>query len=347
MHSLTEQHREVVGGVDTHKDVHVAAVVDTAGRVLGSEAFATTAAGHRALLRWMRRHGTVVRVGVEGTGSWGAGLTRALTEAGVTVVEVDRPNRQLRRRRGKSDPIDAEVAARAALVGDATTTPKTHDGYVEMIRVLRIARRSAVKSRTQAANQLHALVVNAPDELRTELRALTVAALVARTSRMRVGPVTSPTTATKLALRELGRCHQQLSAEITLLDAHLDELVAEGAPELVAKTGVGTDTAGALLVAAGDNPDRLANEASFAALCGAAPVDASSGKQKRHRLNRGGDRTANQALWRITLVRMTCDPATKTYVARRQAEGKTKREIIRCLKCYIAREIYHALLLTV
>jgi transposase len=346
VHSLTETAREVVGGVDTHKDVHVAAVVDTAGRILGTESFPTTAAGHRQLLRWMERHGTVLRVGVEGTGSWGAGLTRALTNAGVTVVEVDRPNRQLRRRRGKSDPVDAEAAARAALAGDATTTPKTHDGYVEMIRVLRVTRRSAVKARTQAANQLHALVVNAPDELRAQLRGLTLTALVAHAARFRVGSVTSPTVATKLALRELARRHQQLTAEVDGLEEHLEELVSEAAPALVAKTGVGIDTAGALLVAAGDNPGRLTNEASFAALCGVAPVDASSGKQQRHRLNRGGDRTANQALWRITLVRMRCDPTTKTYVARRQAEGKTKREIIRCLKRYIAREIYNALPLT-
>jgi transposase len=346
MHSLTEHDREVVGGVDTHKDVHVAAVIDTTGRIVGTESFPTTAAGHRGLLRWMRRHGDVTRVGVEGTGSWGASLTRALTAAGVTVVEVDRPNRQLRRRRGKSDPVDAEAAARAALAGDATTTPKTHDGYVEMIRVLRVARRSAMKARTQAANQLHALVVNAPDDLRTELRALTLTALVTRAARLRIGPITTPTAATKLALRELARRHRQLTVEINELDEHLDELVAEAAPDLIAKHGVGTDTAGALLVAAGDNPHRLANERSFAALCGASPIDASSGKQQRHRLNRGGDRHANQALWRIALVRMRNDPATKTYVARRRAEGKTSRETIRCLKRYIAREVYNALPLT-
>jgi transposase len=346
MHSLTDPTREVVGGVDTHKEVHVAAVVDTAGRILGTESFATTTTGHRALLRWMQRHGSITRVGVEGTGSWGAGLTRSLTAAGVKVVEVDRPNRQQRRRRGKSDPADAEAAARAALAGDATTTPKSHDGYVEMIRVLRLARRSAMKARTQAANQLHALVVNAPDELRTPLRNLTLAALIARTARSRIGPLTSTTAATKLALRELARRYQQLTAEIDLLDEYLGELVAEAAPELVAKRGVGTDTASALLIAAGDNPHRLANERSFAALCGAAPVDASSGKQRRHRLNRGGDRQANQALWRIALVRMNHDPATKAYVARRRAEGKTTRETIRCLKRYIAREIYQALPLT-
>lgn len=346
MNSLTEPARKVVGGVDTHKDVHVAAIVDDAGRILGTESFATTASGHRSLVRWLRRHGTVLRVGVEGTGSWGAGLARALAAADILVVEVDRPNRQRRRRRGKSDPADAEAAARAALAGDATTTPKTHDGNVEMIRVLRLARRSAMKARTQAINQLHALVVNGPDDLRAQLRGLNASALVERALRFRPGPIVTPTAATKLALHELARRHDQLTAEISRHDQHLDQLVAQTAPALIARIGVGTDTAGALLVAAGDNPHRLANERSFAALCGASPIDASSGKHQRHRLNRGGDRQANQALWRIAMVRMSCDPTTKTYIARRRTEGKTTREAIRCLKRYIAREIYQALPLT-
>jgi transposase len=333
----------VVGGIDTHKDVHVVAAIDTTGRILGTSSFPTTLAGHRALLRWLRRHGAVMRVGIEGTGCWGAGITRFLTDAEIPVVEVDRPNRQRRRRRGKSDPTDAEAAARAALARDATTIPKSRDGNVEMIRALRVARRSAIKARTQAANQLHALVVNAPDALRSQLRTLNTNQLVDRAANFRAGSMITPTAATKLALHELARRHRHLSNEINRLDRHLDQLVAQAAPELVAKLGVGTDTAGALLVAAGDNPDRLANERSFAALCGTAPLDASSGKQQRHRLNRGGDRQANQALWRIVMVRMSCDDNTKAYIARRRAEGKTTKEAIRCLKRYVAREIHQRL----
>ncbi|HEX5095428.1 MAG TPA: IS110 family transposase [Acidimicrobiia bacterium] len=346
MTSLTEPSLQVVGGVDTHKDVHVAAAIDTTGRMLGTVSFPTTSAGYRALLGWLRGHGTVVRVGIEGTGCWGAGITRFVTDAKIPVVEVDRPNRQRRRRHGKSDPTDAEAAARAALAHDATTIPKSRDGNVEMIRALRVARRSAIKARTQAANQLHALVVNAPDTLRAQLRTLNTNQLIEHAANFRAGSMTTPAAAIKLALHEIARRHRHLSGEIIRLDAHLDELVKATAPQLVARRGVGTDTAGALLVATGDNPHRLANERSFAALCGASPRDASSGKQQRHRLNRGGDRQANHALWRIVMVRMSCDPATKAYIARRRAEGKTTREAIRCLKRYVAREIYQALHLT-
>jgi transposase len=343
MTSLTELICEVVGGVDTHKDVHVAAVIDSTGRILGVESFPTTPPGHRALLRWLRRRGTVLRVGIEGTGCWGAGITRFLTDAEIPVVEVDRPNRQRRRRRGKSDPTDAEAAARAALAQDATTIPKSHDGNVEMIRALRVARRSAIKARTQAANQLHALVVNAPDALRSQLRTLNTTRLVDHAMRFRPGTMTTPAAAIRLALHELACRHRHLRDEIDRLDHHLDELVARAAPTLVSRRGIGTDTAGALLIAAGDNPERLLNERSFAALCGTSPLDASSGKQQRHRLNRGGDRQANQALWRIVMVRMTCDQPTKDYLTRRRAEGKTTKETIRCLKRYVAREIYQCL----
>lgn len=330
----------VVGGVDTHKDLHVAAAVDTTGRLLGTAAFPTTAAGYRALLGWLRGLGEVARVGVEGTGSYGAGLARHLAAAGVEVVEVDRPDRRLRRRRGKSDPVDAEAAARAALSGTATGTPKSGTGTAEMVRVLRVARRSALKARTQAANQLHALRDTAPAEVRERLRPLRTAELVARAARFRPGPVDSPAAATKAAMTALARRHLALDAEVAGLDAQLGRLLATAAPDLLARHGVGVDTAGALLVAAGDNPHRLRSERSFAALCGVSPLDASSGRQRRHRLNRGGDRQANHALWRIVLVRMAHDPRTRDYVARRRAEGRTTREIIRCLKRYVAREVY-------
>ena len=341
---MVDRGRRVVGGVDTHKDIHVAAAVDDVGRILGTAEFPTTTRGHRALLAWLGRFGVVVRVGVEGTGAYGAGLARYLAKAGVNVVEVDRPNRQTRRRRGKSDPVDAEAAARAALSGEASGRPKSRTGAVEMIRALRVARRSARKARTQAVNQIRDLIITAPDELRSTLRDLTLKEVVDRAARWRPGPVTSPAAATKLALSVLAQRYLALGAEMERLDVELDRLVAETAAPLLERKGLGTDTIAALLIAAGDNPHRLKNEASFAALCGASPVDASSGKQQRHRLNRAGDRQANEALWRIVLVRMATDPRTKDYVARRLKEGKSKKEAIRCLKRYVAREIYRELL---
>jgi transposase len=341
---MVERVRLVVGGVDTHKEVHVAAAVDDVGRMLGTAEFPTTVRGHRALLAWLGRFGVVVRVGVEGTGAYGAGLARYLAKAGVEVVEVDRPNRQTRRRKGKSDPVDAEAAARAALSGEASGRPKARTGAVEMIRTLRVARRSARTARTQAVNQIRDLIVTAPDELRSTLRDLTLAEVVERATRWRPGPVNSPVAATKLALSVLAARYLALGAEMDRLDVELDRLVVETAAPLLDRQGLGTDTIGALLVAAGDNPDRLKSEASFAALCGVSPMDASSGKQQRHRLNRAGDRQANAALWRIVIVRMTCDPRTKDYIARRVKEGKTKKEAIRCLKRYVAREIYSELI---
>jgi transposase len=343
MTSLTGPTAAVTGGVDTHKHLHVAAAVDHLGRILGTREFPTTLAGHRALLRWLRRHGELIQVGVEGTGAYGAGLARFLTSAGVPVVEVDRPNRQLRRRRGKSDPVDAEAAARAALNGEASGTPKSRSGNVEAIRALRVARRSAIKAKTQAANQLHALVATAPDALRQQLRTLPLPRLVAAAARFRISQ--DPAVAgTKTAMASIAKRWQHLDHEIQTLDTELRQLVTEAAPALVSRHGVGIDTAGALLVAAGDNPHRLHSERSFAALCGVTPLDASSGQQQRHRLNRGGDRSANQALWRIALVRMSNEPRTRDYVTRRTTQGRSKKEIIRCLKRYIARELYPDLL---
>jgi len=342
--SIAEQQRPVTGGVDTHSEVHVAAVVDQVGRILGSESFAATEAGYRAALAWMRRHGRLERVGVEGTGSYGTGLARYLTSQDVAVVEVIRPNRQARRRRGKSDTADAVAAALAALNGEASGTPKAHDGAVESIRALRVARRGAVKAATQAGNQLRDLIVTAPEPLRAKLVSLSTSARVARAARFRPGELTDPIAATKQAMASLARRYQRLHAEITELDAALEALLPQVTPAgFVAAQGVGPQVATTLLATLGDNPNRLRSEASFAALCGASPVDASSGKQRRHRLNRGGDRQANSALWRIVFVRMSHDPRTKAYVAKRTAEGKTTKEIMRCLKRYVAREVYKTL----
>jgi transposase len=330
-------------GVDTHLDVHVAALLDERGALLGVESFATTPGGYKDLLAWAASHGEVALAGVEGTGSYGAGLTRHLHGEGVTVLEVDRPNRQRRRRRGKSDPQDAITAARAAQSGDAQGEAKTRDGNVEAMRVLRVARSSARKSRTQALNQMRSIISTAPDQIRAELRDLNVYRLLERASAYRPGTRRDVASLTKLSLRTLARRALALEAEIADIDVILKELVHDTAPELVARVGIGVDSATALLVAAGDNPGRLRNEATFAHLCGVAPVDASSGKHERHRLNRGGDRQANSALWHIVITRMVYDPRTRDYIDRRTKEGLTKKEAFRCLKRYIAREVYNHL----
>jgi transposase len=341
--TMTTLPPRITGGVDTHLDVHVAAALDQRGALLAVESFDTTPAGYRQLLAWLRSFGDVELVGVEGTGSYGAGLTRHLHQAGVRVVEVDRPNRQRRRRRGKSDPEDAVSAARAAQSGDACGDAKTRDGNVEAMRVLRVVRASARSDRTRALNQMRSIISTAPDELRSELRGLTVFRLLERASSFRPGSRSDVTPITKHALRTLARRAIALEREVKTIDSMLAELVAATAPQLTERVGVGVDVASALLVAAGDNPERLRTERTFAHLCGVSPLDASSGKHERHRLNRGGDRQANSALWKIVLTRLVYDPRTKDYVQRRMAEGRTKKEAIRCLKRYVAREVYNDL----
>jgi transposase len=342
---MTHDGVEVTGGVDTHKDTHTAAAIDAAGRVLGSAQFPATPAGYARLLGWLRSFGTLVLAGIEGSGAYGAGLARYLASEGVAMVEVDRPDRKSRRWQGKSDPVDAEAAARAALAARRTGVPKRRDGQVEALRALRVARRSAISQRADAQRRMKALVVTAPEPLRAQLRELPDRHLVevcaaARPDRARAG---DPAVATRLALRTLARRHQQLSAEISELDALITPLTATINPKLCALHGVGPDTAGQLLITAGENTHRLRSEAAFAMLCAAAPLPASSGRTTRHRLNRGGDRQANAALYRIVLCRMRWDPRTRAYIERRTKEGLSKKEIIRCLKRYIAREVYTAL----
>jgi transposase len=339
----TNHTRSIIGAVDTHKDTHTAAALDETGRAIGNATFTASSAGYAELLTWLQSFGQVDRVGIEGTGSYGSGLARHLCDQGVTIVEVNRPNRQARRRHGKSDPADAEAAARATLARDATGVPKSQDGAVEAIRILRLERRSAIHARTQAANQLHAVVSTAPEPLRADLRELSLAALVDLGCKLRKVVPKDAVSATRCVLRGLATRWQQLDREVDLLDGQLKTLVTTRAPDLLALRGVGIDVAGALLVAAGDNPERLAHEASFAALCGVSPIDASSGREHRHRLNRGGNRDANRALWVVALVRMRCDPRTRSYVERRSAQGLSKPEILRCLKRYIARETFKIL----
>lgn len=343
--SMAAKKRQVTGGVDTHGKTHHAAAIDGAGRVLGDQEFPASASGYRQLLAWLRRFGQVIKVGVEGTGTYGAGLARHLTAQSVTVVEVDRPDRRARRAKGKSDPLDALAAARAALSGQASGTPKTRTGPVEAIRALRVARRGAMKARTAALNQLHGLLASAPESLRHDL-SHPQAPLVDRCAALLVDEtrLTDPVEATKAALAAIAARIQALTAEITHADRRLRPAVARTAPHLNAVYGVGTDVAGQLLTTAGDNPDRLRSEAALAHLCGAAPIPASSGRTDRHRLNRGGDRAANSALHTIALVRMRHDPRTRAYVDKRTKQGLNKKEIMRCLKRYIVREIHTALL---
>jgi transposase len=333
---------EVAGGVDTHLDTHTAAVIDQVGRVLGTQQFPATPAGYRALLAWMRGFGRLRKIGVEGTGAYGAGLARRLRDQQVEVIEVDRPNRKARRFQGKSDPIDAIAAAKAALAGDRTGIPKQRDGRVEALRNLRVARRSAIEQRADTQRQIKTLIVTAPDQLRAQLRGLTIKQLITTCANTRPdrADTASPVTAVTIALRCLARRHQQLSAEITDLDELLEPLVAAINPGLLTAHGVGTDTAGQLLVTAGENHQRITSETAFAMLCGVAPLPASSGKTTRHRLNRGGDRQANCALYRVVLTRLRWDPRTRAYAERRTKEGLSKKEIIRCLKRYVARELY-------
>jgi transposase len=335
---------EVILGVDTHLDVHVAVALDHLGRGLGELSVPTTAKGYERLVRWAEGFGTLRCAGVEGTSSYGAAITRYLRSAEIAVREVERPKRRHLHRSSKSDSRDAESAARAVLAGETAGEPKSADGRVEMIRALRTARRSALKSRTQAANQLQGLRLTAPEELLNRLRGLSTKELVSVAARFRLGdgPTDVPT-ATKFALRSVARRYEALSKEIAELDAQLDRLLGQVAPELVSLAGIGTENAATLLTVAGDNPQRLRSEASFASLCGVSPVEASSGKVVRHRLNRGGNREANRALYMICLARMRRDPRTRDYVARRTQEGKSKREIIRCLKRYLARETYRVL----
>ena len=334
---------EVIIGVDTHLDRHVAVAIDGQGVRLGENHVPATTCGYEELERWSRSLGQVRAFGIEGTGSYGAGVTRFLADRSYTVIEVNRPDRSVRYRKGKSDPTDAEMAARGVLSGVADATPKSGEGEVEMIRMLRSARDSAVKARTQAGNQMKALVVTAPAKLRETLDGLTTSALTKRCRNFRPSRLDDPKAAAKYTLRSLACRYRHLSDEVRDLDAEIKRLTRSIAPTLVDAFGVGPTTAATLLVVAGSNSDRLRSEAAFASLCGVNPIPASSGKTNRHRLNRGGDRQANAALYRIVLVRLCHDPRTQAYMRRRTTEGMSKRDIIRCLKRYVAREVYSAI----
>lgn len=334
----------VIAGVDTHKDTHHAAVITATGQHLGAAQFPTTTAGYRALAAFIAGFGTVAKVGVEGTGSYGAGLARYLSSAGVPVLEVLRPSRQIRRMRGKSDEIDAYAAAETALAGTNCSVPKDRDGRVEAIRVVATARRSAVAATTDAVLQIRDILVTAPEPIRARYRALRGKPLIAALAKIRLhDPDDVVAEHTLTALRALARRVQHLRIETDAHEQTLDDLVTRVNPALLQAKGVGVICAADLLIAAGENPDRISSEAAFAALCGACPVPASSGKITRHRLNRGGNRHANRALHRVAVVRLHTDQRTRDYTASRRAAGKTSKEILRCLKRAIAREVYHLL----
>jgi transposase len=344
MSTMPDLAGEVILGVDTHEREHVAALVDELGRLLATRCFPANERGFALLLAGAREHGVVRRAGVEGTGSFGVGLARFLAEQGIEVLEVTRPSRRSRRHLGKSDTVDAEAAARMVLSGEASATPKPRDGVVESIRVLQLARRSAIKARTQAGQQIRSLIITAPAELNRALGDLTTEQQAARCRRLRPGTSQGALSSTKQALRSLAHRWQQLDHEVDELERDLHRLTKAAAPRLLAEPGVGPETAAKLLVIASDNPARLRSDAALAALCGASPVEASSGKTKRHRLNKGGDRQGNNALWTIANNRLIHDAETRAYAARRTAEGRSRKEILRCLKRHLARRLYPLLL---
>ena len=333
--------RKVIVGVDTHKHVHVAVAIDTWGIRLGDRSCAADSDGYQQLITWAERHGRVAAFGIEGTGSYGAGLARAVRRAGHQVLEVNRGDRRTRRIAGKSDTVDAETAARSVLAGQSTAIPKTADGAVEMMRHLKVARRTAVKARTSAMITLKPIVVTAPPALRETLHPLADQALLKRCRGWRCGTIDTPTASAKHTLRALARRWFALSVEIVDHDRHLGRLTTQTSPTLREGFGIGADTAAEMLIIFGDNPDRIHSEAAFAKLCGACPIPASSGMTTgRHRLYRGGHRQANAALHRAVIVRMRYHSPTLNDVERRTAEGRPKREIIRCLKRFLAREIF-------
>lgn len=336
--------QRIIGGVDTHGDRHHAAVILMNGRRLADVGFPASAAGYADLLAWLRSFGRLHAVGVEGTGSYGAGLARYLRTQAVTVVEVNRPDRRQRRAKGKSDPLDAYAAAEAVLAGRATAVPKAGDGIVESIRALHLVRAGAIKARTACINEMKALVVTAPAQLREQLPTRSAARLADACADLSPsGDLADPAVGIAAALRRLAARYHALTAEIIDADKQLAVLVKRARPDLLAIRGVGVETAAQLLSTCGDNPDRLHSEAGFASLCGVSPVPASTGKTVRHRLNRGGDRQTNRALYMVVITRMGHDARTRAYVARRTAQGLSTKDIIRCLKRYVAREIYKTL----
>ena len=333
---------EFVVGVDTHKQAHTATVVDRLGGVGETFEFSADPAGYRSVLGLVEAHGGVRVWAVEGTGSYGAGLTGFLQDCGERVVEVERPGRPVRRNGAKSDAIDAVRAARQVLASKDLIEPR-RGGEREAVRVLLATRNGAVVARTKALNGLQALVVTAPERLRSRLRGLSTTQLTRQASRLRLSaaqPIEYQ--ATVRAMRACARRAIACGQEADELETELGRILTDQVPHLLAEPGIGPISAAAIYLA-WSHHGRIRNDAAFAALAGVSPIPASSGQTTRHRLNRGGDRQLNRALHTITLSRLSCHPETKTYATRRLTEGKTSREIRRCLKRHLARRIYKLL----
>lgn len=327
-------------GVDTHLDNHVAVILNNLGQVIDTQEFKVDVTGYEKLYKWCHSFGELKQAGVEGTGTYGAGLCKFLLGKNIPVFEVNRPNRAIRRLKGKSDPTDAENAARSVLAKESTAIPKSHDGVVETLRYLIMERKSAVKSRTQAINQIRALLVTAPEHIRQSCYVPSTSQCIMACKRLDSSIDSLLTQVLVSTLKRLAERWEYLSDELKTINRELKSFTAKAAGKLLCQIGVGPYVAATLMVTAGDNPKRLTKESSFAALCGVSPLDASSGKKQRHRLNRGGARDANNALWTVTLIRMRSDPRTRKYVDKRVAQGKSLKEIQRCLKRYIVRELF-------
>lgn len=335
----------VIGGVDAHAQTHHVVAIDLSGRRLGSREFQATSKGYRQALNWLAGFGVIEKVGIESTGSYAAGLTRFLLEQQVEVVEVNQPHAHLRARRGKDDAIDAEAAALKALSGQADAVPKKTTGIVESIRIIRLARDSAVRSRTRALLQLRDVLITSPAELREQITERTTGALVRRCAGLRPDrdALADPFHAAKHVLRSLAGRIEVFDEEIAEADRQFAVLVRAAAPTLTSKLAIGPGHAAQLLITAGENIDRLRSEAAFARLCGVAPIPVSSGKTQRMRLHRGGDRKANSTLHLTAVCRLRHHEPTIAYAKRRLTEGLSKKDILRCLKRFIAREVFHDL----
>ena len=345
MTMLAETVNAVIG-IDTHRDSHEVEIADAAGKPIATMRIGNDSAGFTQLLAAIAKvvPGPRVAVRIEGSRSYGIGLARALGAAGLLVIECEQPSRRQRRGKGKSDPIDAHLAVLAALRLDAGRLPVPRaDGDREALRILLVARQEITVARTAQAGRLRALLLAGDDtDRRAARQALTQTALAALAGR-ELRPGASREQAVRQAeIRRLAEALDQAGRQLKDNRAQLLAIVDDIAPGLTGRHGVGPVSAAQAIVSF-SHPGRCRSEAAFAALGGTSPVPASSGMTVRHRLNRGGDRALNRAIHAIALVRMRTCPRTRAYVARRTAEGKTPREIRRCLKRYIARELYRQL----
>ena len=337
------EHPRIYAGVDTHSDTHTLALIDEYGRPLATQTFTADPTGYERLVAMIGDPDACLGVGVEGTNSYGAALARRLVEAGYDVHEVLRPKRSVRRRDGKSDPIDALAAAHSVLAGDGTSVPKSTDGWVEALRALNAERAQLVTAMTALSNSAKGLLTTAPEHIRERYRGLRTSIRMRRLAACRPSGNTVEQ-GMLVALKAAGKAWKALKEQADLLEKNMRLILEDHARPLLDIYCASTVTAATLAIVAGDNPERIRSEAAFAKLCGACPIPASSGKTNRHRLNKGGNRQGNSALHHIAIVRMRYHQPTRDYVNRKTGEGKGKMEIIRCLKRFIAREAYRALI---